>query len=207
MDTIAERRYRAKLEAEQKKAMKKKALMNLHASKNKMTRDPMERSMPKEFSRMEKSGNSFETAIHIPMIPGGGGFDWDSPKENSFVIVPINNKKSSLHGRFVVLEKLPNGMYRIAKKQHRNHLSREEQEKMEAKKRKIADTDLDKERIEKANKGAAYSRTYMSNSPGGGRASGLSPSSVRKMRRMKSFASNGQSALERRLQKALEKWS
>jgi hypothetical protein len=31
-------------------------------------------------------------------------------------MMPINNKKSSLHGRFVILQKLPNGMYKIAEK-------------------------------------------------------------------------------------------
>ena len=207
METSAQKRYEAKLKAK----AQRRALLNLHNDKNKMTRDPMERSLTNKIedsiARLEKSGNSFETAIPMPMIMGGGGFDWDAPKENTFVIVPINNKKSSLHGRFAVLEKMSNGLYRIAKKEHRKEMSEEEEKKMDEKKRKIANTDLDKERIEKANRAAAYSRTYMTNSPGGGHARGLAPSSVRKMKRLK-MSQSEQTAHERRnrLEKALDKW-
>lgn len=214
MQTKAQLRYEAKIRS---KDQARRALLNLHNGRNKMKRSPMERSMQNvretDLARLqktlEKSGESFETAIPMPMIMGGGGFDWDSPKENTFVIVPINNKKSSLHGRFVILEKTENGLYRIAKKEHRKNMSKEEETRMEEKKRKIADTDLDKERIEKGNKGAAYSRTYMSNSPGGGKgrkSSGVS-SANRKMRRFR-MSQTERIDEERcnRLQKALDKW-
>ncbi|NBV35885.1 MAG: hypothetical protein EBR94_01270 [Bacteroidetes bacterium] len=206
METSAQKRYEAKL----KSRNERKALLNLHNAKNKMRRNPLERSLTNKIknsvARLEKSGNSFETAIPMPTIMGGNAFDWDAPKANTFVIVPINNKKSSLHGRFVVLEKMENGLYKIAKKDHRKKMS-EEEEKMEEKKRKIADTDLDKERIEKANRAAAYSRSYMVNSPGGTHARGLAPSSVRKMRRLKmSLAEQIVHERRNRLEKALDKW-
>ena len=60
-------------------------------------------------------GSSFESPLMMPMT-GEGNPDWDAPDKNSFVMMPINNKKSSLHGRFVILQKLPNGMYKIAEK-------------------------------------------------------------------------------------------
>ena len=60
-------------------------------------------------------GSSFSAPMPMPMTSDGSP-DWDGPNENSFVMMPINNKKSSLHGRFVILQKLPNGMYKIAEK-------------------------------------------------------------------------------------------
>ena len=60
-------------------------------------------------------GSSFNSPMPMPMTSDGSP-DWDGPNENSFVMMPINNKKSSLHGRFVILQKLPNGMYKIAEK-------------------------------------------------------------------------------------------
>lgn len=60
-------------------------------------------------------GSSFNSPMQMPMTSDGSP-DWDGPGENSFVMMPINNKKSSLHGRFVILQKLPNGMYKIAEK-------------------------------------------------------------------------------------------
>lgn len=203
METSAQKRYEARIRAKSRRA----ALENAYKEKKDSLQRSLARRLSNTIGKLEKGGDSFETAIPMPMIMGGGGFDWDAPKENTFVIVPINNKKSSLHGRFAVLEKMENGLYRIAKKEHRKKMSEEEEKKMEEKKRKIANTDLDKERIEKANRAAAYSRSYMSNSPGGGHARGLAPSSVRKMRRLKmSQTEQTVKARQNRLEKALDKW-
>ena len=85
----------------------------------------------KETGDFRKSdGSSYFSPMEMPMTAHGRP-DWESPKEKSFVILPINNKKSSLNGRFVILEKLPNGLYRIAenpqhKKQEKKHPPPEE---------------------------------------------------------------------------------
>ena len=73
-------------------------------------------------NRLKKSdGSSYFSPMEMPMTAHGLP-DWETPKEKSFVILPINNKKSSLNGRFVILEKLPNGLYRIAENpEHKKH--------------------------------------------------------------------------------------
>lgn len=81
----------------------------------------------KKFSVIENKifkksdGSSYFSPMEMPMTAYGRP-DWESPKEKSFVILPINNKKSHLNGRFVILEKLPNGLYRIAENpEHKKH--------------------------------------------------------------------------------------
>ncbi|NBV82517.1 hypothetical protein EBR57_00105, partial [bacterium] len=68
-----------------------------------------------------------------------------APKENSFVILPINNKKSSLNGRFVILEKLSNGLYRIAENpEHKKHEKKDGHAKKDPENRDADIGDLDK---------------------------------------------------------------
>ena len=97
METSAQKRYEARIKAKNQRM----ALENSDREKYRMKKNSLQRSLAKKLSntvgQLEKSGDSFETAIPMPMIMGGGGFDWDAPKQNTFVIVPINNKKSSLH--------------------------------------------------------------------------------------------------------------
>lgn len=69
-------------------------------------------------NRVKKSlslGDLFETAAMLPRMLSGA-HDWNAPRKNSFVMIRINNRKSDLDGRHVILERTENGTYRIAKR-------------------------------------------------------------------------------------------
>ena len=58
-------------------------------------------------NRVKKSlslGDLFETAAMLPRMLNGE-HDWDGARKNSFVMIRINNKKSDLDGRHVILER------------------------------------------------------------------------------------------------------
>lgn len=150
-------------------------------------------------SKTQKS-LSIESAIHMP-VAASGKFDWEGVAPKSFVIVPINNKKSSLHGRFVILEKMENGLYRVAKRENGND------EKEEKKKESLENRNKDVEKIEKYNIGAAMSRRSMVNSTPGGNKGRSGGSLKNKMpRQRKSFQDQETNKLALLLKKALEKW-
>jgi hypothetical protein len=120
-------------------------------------------------------GSSFDSPGMMPMT-GEGNPDWDAPEKNSFVMMPINNKKSSLHGRFVILQKLPNGMYKIAEKPTKD-------------KKKKSDNDDDDDDVNKAgitgarkmrsDKGANHHWSPKGSSIRGARSAGRSPKGSR----------------------------
>lgn len=69
-------------------------------------------------NRVEKNlslGDLFETAAMLPRMLSGK-HDWEGAKHHSFVMIRINNKKSDLDGRHVILERTKNGTYRIARR-------------------------------------------------------------------------------------------
>lgn len=89
-------------------------------------------------------GSSYETAKMMPFKNGRP--DWESVDAHTFVIIPINNRKSSLHGRFVVLEKLSNGLYKIARNPAHTKKNDEHYDDWEDER---DDRDLDVEHLEK----------------------------------------------------------
>lgn len=98
-----------------------------------------------KLKKVQKSlGSSYETAKMMPFKDGRP--DWESVDAHTFVIIPINNKKSSLHGRFVVLEKLPKGLYKIAKNPAHTKKNDEHYDDWEDER---DDRDLDVEHLEK----------------------------------------------------------
>lgn len=67
-------------------------------------------------NRVKKSipmGALFEAAQMLPRMIGGG-YDWDSPQEKTFVMIRIHNKNSKLHDRYIILERTEHG-YKIAR--------------------------------------------------------------------------------------------
>jgi len=150
-------------------------------------------------ARAQKS-LSIESAMHMPST-SSGKFDWEGVAPKSFVIVPINNKKSSLHGRFVILEKMENGLYRVAKRE------KSEDSKEKEKKESIEDRRKDVEHVEKYNVGAAMSRRSMVNSTPGGNKGRSGGSLNNKMpRSRKSLSDEETNRLALMLKKALKKW-
>jgi len=99
---------------------------------------------PKKNRLRKSDGSSYFSPMEMPMTAHGLP-DWDSPKEKSFVILPINNRKSSLNGRFVILEKLPNGLYRIAENpEHKKHRQKKHRHDDPPEDRDADISDLDK---------------------------------------------------------------
>ena len=106
----------------------------------------------------------------IMPLASDGSPDWESVSINKFVMMPVNNKKSALHGRFVILEKLPNGLYRVAEdveqteKKNKRHKQDDDDDydADETPKQHKNNRDNDKEEMEKRMAGTAP-RRYMIN--------------------------------------------
>ena len=103
-------------------------------------------------NRVKKSlslGDLFETAAMLPRMLNGE-HDWDGARKNSFVMIRINNKKSDLDGRHVILERTENGTYRIAKRpDSHNHKCDHGDTKHRMEKLEKDDDSIEDEEIEK----------------------------------------------------------
>lgn len=114
-------------------------------------------------------GTSYRSPMIMPLASDGSP-DWESVSINKFVMMPVNNKKSALHGRFVILEKLPNGLYRVAEdveqteKKNKRHKQDDDDDydADETPKQHKNNRDNDKEEMEKRMAGTAP-RRYMIN--------------------------------------------
>ena len=65
-------------------------------------------------------GRVYDQPLPMPMLTSGLP-DWEAPDLMSYVLFNINNEKSQLHGRSVVLQRMANGLYRIASESYTKH--------------------------------------------------------------------------------------
>jgi len=118
---------------------------------------------------LKGDGMSYKSPMIMPLSEDGSP-DWESVSIKKFVMMPVNNKKSALHGRFVILEKLPNGLYRVAEdveqteKKNKRHKQDDDDDydADETPKENKNNRDNDKEEMEKRMAGTAP-RRYMIN--------------------------------------------
>jgi hypothetical protein len=118
---------------------------------------------------LKGDGTSYKSPMIMPLSEDGSP-DWESVSIKKFVMMPVNNKKSALHGRFVILEKLPNGLYRVAEdveqteKKNKRHKQDDDDDydADETPKENKNNRDNDKEEMEKRMAGTAP-RRYMIN--------------------------------------------
>jgi hypothetical protein len=118
---------------------------------------------------LKGDGTSYKSPMIMPLSEDGSP-DWESVSIKKFVMMPVNNKKSALHGRFVILEKLPNGLYRVAEdveqteKKNKRHKQDDDDDydADETPKQNKNNRDNDKEEMEKRMAGTAP-RRYMIN--------------------------------------------
>lgn len=118
---------------------------------------------------LKGDGTSYKSPMIMPLSEDGSP-DWESVSIKKFVMMPVNNKKSALHGRFVILEKLPNGLYRVAEdveqteKKNKRHKQDDDDDydADETPKENKNNRDNDKEEMEKRMAGTAP-RRYLIN--------------------------------------------
>ena len=77
-------------------------------------------SMDAAFGKSVPMGRVYDQPLPMPMLASGLP-NWDAPDLMSYVLFNINNEKSNLHGRSVVLQRMANGLYRIASESYTKH--------------------------------------------------------------------------------------
>jgi hypothetical protein len=86
--------------------------------------DPTKRqkfaSMDAAFGKSVPMGRVYDQPLPMPMLTSGLP-DWEAPDLMSYVLFNIHNEKSQLHGRSVVLQRMANGLYRIASESYTKH--------------------------------------------------------------------------------------
>lgn len=80
----------------------------------------MKTGKKKSFNKSVPMGRTYDQPLPMPMLSSGMP-DWEGPDLMNYVLMNINNEKSSLHGRSVVLQRMANGLYRIATESYTKH--------------------------------------------------------------------------------------
>jgi hypothetical protein len=76
--------------------------------------------MDAAFGKSVPMGRVYDQPLPMPMLASGLP-DWEAPDLMSYVLFNIHNEKSQLHGRSVVLQRMANGLYRIASESYTKH--------------------------------------------------------------------------------------
>lgn len=100
---------------ESKEELKKKNKRSIEKAKREKVA-----SMDAAFGKSVPMGRVYDQPLPMPMLASGLP-DWEAPDLMSYVLFNINNEKSNLHGRSVVLQRMANGLYRIASESYTKH--------------------------------------------------------------------------------------